>query len=50
MKNPAYLNWSKFDKLETFAFSSSILVISAGAVYWSLQIKGVMEMLKMAYG
>lgn len=35
---------------EKIAAFTSLAIILTAAVYWIVQIKGVMEMLKMAYG
>ena len=40
----------KLSRLEIIAVSSSIGIISVGVAYWIMQIRGVLEMLEMAYG
>ncbi len=40
----------KLSKLEIMAVSTSIAIISVGVAYWIIQIRGVLEMLEMAYG
>ena len=35
---------------EKVAAAVSIVIIAAFIVYWAIQIRGVMEMLKLAYG
>ena len=35
---------------EKIAAAVSLAIILTAAVYWIVQIRGVMEMLKMAYG
>ncbi len=44
------LKKKKFTNLEIIALSASIFIITVGVVYWVLQIRGVLEMLEMAYG
>ncbi len=41
---------AKLDKSEAIAIYSSIVIIIVGVVYWIIQIRGVLEMLEMAYG
>lgn len=41
---------AKLDKSEAIAIYSSIVIIIVGVVYWFIQIRGVLEMLEMAYG
>ena len=41
---------SKLGGPEKVALYTSILIIVAGVIYWSVQIRGVMVMLEMAYG
>ncbi len=41
---------AKLDKSEAIAIYSSIVIIIVGVVYWLIQIRGVLEMLEMAYG
>lgn len=36
--------------LQKIAAASSFGIIVAGIVYWSIQVKSVMELLEMAYG
>ncbi|MEX1033387.1 MAG: hypothetical protein WDZ30_08500 [Cellvibrionaceae bacterium] len=41
---------SGFSTIEKVAAASSTAIIIAGLVFWIIQIRGVMEMLEMAYG
>jgi len=41
---------SKLGVSEKVALYTSTLIIAAGVIYWSVQIRGVMVMLEMAYG
>lgn len=36
--------------IEMVAAGTSAAIILTGAIYWVIQIRGVMEMLSMAYG
>lgn len=36
--------------IEKVAAGSSAVIITAGIVFWIIQIRGVMEMLELAYG
>jgi len=38
------------DKLERFAFVVSVAMAAGAAIYWIIQIKGVIAMLRLAYG
>ncbi len=40
----------KFGTQETVAAVVSAAIVLTAVVYWIVQIKGVMEMLKLAYG
>lgn len=40
----------KMETIEIVAAASSGAILIAFAVYWIIQIQGVMEMLEMAYG
>jgi len=40
----------KLSRFEIIAVSSSMGIISVGVAYWIIQIRGVLEMLEMAYG
>lgn len=44
------LKKSKLSKLEVVAISTSTVIITVGIGYWIVQIRGVLEMLEMAYG
>ncbi len=35
---------------QTIAVVASAAILSAGAIYWAIQISNVVEMLSMAYG
>lgn len=37
-------------KAELIAAGTSIGIITVGVIFWIIQIRGVMEMLEMAYG
>ncbi len=50
MQNQSKSSKTKLDSLELIAFYSSMVIITAGIIYWIMQINGVMEMLEMAYG
>jgi len=50
MQNQIKFRKAKLGKLEFTAFYSSIIIIVVGAIYWIIQINGVLEMLEMAYG
>jgi hypothetical protein len=41
---------SGMSKAEIIAASTSAAIIVVGVIFWIIQIKGVMEMLEMAYG
>ncbi|MDX1490097.1 MAG: hypothetical protein R3332_02350 [Pseudohongiellaceae bacterium] len=40
----------KLSTREIVALASSVAIIITAAIYWSIQIDGVMEMLELAYG
>ena len=50
MEDQSKLKKTKLNKLEVIAASTSILIITVGIGYWIFQIRGVLEMLEMAYG
>lgn len=50
MEDQSALKKTKLNKPEAIAIWSSIAIITAGVAYWIIQIRGVLEMLKMAYG
>jgi hypothetical protein len=41
---------SGLSKPEMIAAGTSITIITVGVIFWIIQIRGVMEMLEMAYG
>lgn len=47
MSNP---NTGKLETIEIVAAASAGGILVAFAVYWIIQIQGVLEMLEMAYG
>lgn len=40
----------KFSKEEMIAAGTSLTIIAIGLIFWIVQIRGVMEMLELAYG
>lgn len=44
------MNSHKMSKEEKIAAGASLTIIAVGFVFWIIQIRGVMEMLEMAYG
>lgn len=50
MKDQLELTGTKLHKSKVLAICSSIAIIAVGVVYWIIQIRGVLEMLEMAYG
>ncbi len=50
VEDQSKLKKTKLNKLEVIAASTSILIITVGIGYWIFQIRGVLEMLEMAYG
>lgn len=43
-------NRKKMDRRELVTLTVSLAVVVTAVIYWSVQVSGVMEMLKMAYG
>lgn len=41
---------SGLSTIEKVAAGSSAVIITAGVIFWVIQIRGVMEMLELAYG
>lgn len=41
---------SGMSKVEMIAAGTSAAIIVVGAIFWIIQIRGVMEMLELAYG
>ena len=50
MEDKSKAKQENLSRLEIIAVSSSIGIISVGVAYWIMQIRGVLEMLEMAYG
>lgn len=50
MQNFPEHNQTGMDRQEIIALSASSVVLVVALVYWVIQIRGVLEMLELAYG
>lgn len=50
MTNESNVSASRLSTIEMVAAGTSGAIILAGLIYWVVQIRGVLEMLEMAYG
>lgn len=50
MSNESTVSPKGLSTIEKIAAGTSAVIILTGLVYWIVQIRGVMEMLEMAYG
>lgn len=50
MTNENNVSASRLSAVEMIAAGTAAVIMIIGLVYWVIQIRGVMEMLEMAYG